>query len=251
MLDPEIHVALALAMVALGAGAAWIMLEAFGGRTPKEKSRRRAALHRALGRSYAVIYLVLLVSMTRMALRGPDLGATESVHAALGLSILPILVLKILIVRRWQPLHRFLPLFGSAVFALTFVTVGLGLLATHTSEEDAGGTTPIASLPDHPGRDPFVRYCAQCHALARPLGLAASRRPSASEWTALVGTMRERAASRGRSVWTDAEGALIVEFLGQVGQGSAAGAPAGAGGDSDDAGDDRGRGRGRGGRDDR
>jgi len=244
VLSSDLHVLLACAMVLLGGGAAWLMLEAFGGRTPKERSRLRAALHRALGRAFVAIYLVLLVSMTHMALERSEIDPVTAVHAALGMSLAPLLLLKILIVRRWEPLHRFLPLFGSTAFAITVVTVGLGLLATHRSGEgEAEART--AALPDHPGRESFVLHCAQCHALSRPLGLAARQRPDAATWARLIATMRERAASRGRNVWTEAESGQIAEFLVQVGQGAAA-APAGAGTAPD--GDDHGRGRGRGGR---
>ena len=253
MLNPTVHIALALAMVVLGSGAAWIMLEAFGGRTPKERSRSRARLHRLLGRAFVLIYLVMLVSMTRMAMGFDELGAVAAVHAGFALLLLPILAIKILIVRRYEPLQRHLPLFGSAVFILTVATVGLGLLATHRSGGGAEEAAAVASLPEHPGRQPFLDYCGQCHALARPLTLATSQNPDEARWTSLVQTMRARAASRGRRVWTDAEASQIVGFLlavGKAGPGATQGLPTAGGGD--DGGDDHGRGRGRGrGRDDR
>jgi mono/diheme cytochrome c family protein len=252
MLSSSLHIVLAVAMVVLAGAAAWLMLEAFGGRVPKERSRARATLHRGLGRTFALIYLVMLFSMAKMAVEHVALGPVEALHATCGILILPLLVLKVLVIRRWEPFQRFLPVLGSAVFALTFVTVALGLLATHTSRIGEPSVVSPAALPDHPGRQPFERHCAQCHALSRPLNLAARQSPTAAEWTSLVGIMRDRAASRGRNVWSEADGAQIVEFLVAVGQGNAM-APRNAGareGEIEDEDDDggRGRGRGRGGR---
>jgi len=243
MLTHQVHVFLALVMVVLGGVNAWLMLEAFGGRTPKEASRRRAAMHRWIGRTFVVIYLVLLVSMVRMALEHGELDAVEAVHAAVGMSLLPVLAVKILIVRRYPPLQGVLPLLGSLVLVLTVVAVGLGVLAGR-GPGAALEAAEAQSLPDHPGRAPFVQYCGQCHALSRPLGLARRERPDEARWTGLVDEMRQRAASRGRATWTPEEGQAIVGFLVAVGQGGAASGAGDAGGAA--GGDDRGRGRGRG-----
>ena len=126
MLTHHAHVALALGMLVIAGINAWLMLESFGGRTPKTASRRRAALHRWLGRTYLAVYVLLLVSMLSMALDRDELSAVEAVHGALGLALLPLLFVKILIVRRYPPLQSSLPLLGSLVLVLTFVTVGHG-----------------------------------------------------------------------------------------------------------------------------
>ena len=243
MLSHAAHVALALGMLVLAAVNAWLMLEAFGGRTPPSASRRRATLHRWIGRAYVATYVVLLVSMVRMALTMQELGAVEAVHAALGLALLPLLLVKILIVRRYPPLQGALPLLGTAVLVLTFVTVGLGLLAGR-SEGRSSAATGIGALPDHPGRTPFLQYCGQCHAVARPLDLARQERPDAARWQVLVAEMRQRASSRGRRAWTPEEGQAIVAFLVAVGAGEPG--PGGSPPASGAGGDDRGRGRGRG-----
>ena len=57
MLTHHAHVALALGMLVIAGINAWLMLESFGGRTPKTASRRRAALHRWLGQAYLGVYL--------------------------------------------------------------------------------------------------------------------------------------------------------------------------------------------------
>ena len=243
MLSDQAHIALALGMLVLGTVNAWLMLEAFGGRTPKDASRRRAALHRWFGRTYGVMYVVLLVSMLAMAVGRAELNAVEAVHAALGLGLLPLLVVKILIARRYPPLQGALPLLGSALLVFTFVTVGLGLIAGRSGGASLSAQD-IAGLPEHPGRTPFVQYCGQCHALARPLGVARQERLDEGRWLVLVGEMQQRATSRGRSVWTPEEGRAIVGFLVAVGQGGAGqDGPMPANGTG---GDDRGRGRGRG-----
>ncbi len=244
MLTHHAHVALALGMLAIAGINAWLMLESFGGRTPKTASRRRAALHRWLGRTYLAVYVLLLVSMVRMALERDDLSAVEAIHGALGLALLPLLLVKILIVRRYPPLQGSLPLLGSLVLVLTFVTVAMGLLAGRPRGA-AVSSEEIAGLPEQPGKEPFIQFCGQCHTLERPLGLARRARPDETRWLRLIAEMQQRAASRGRSVWTPEEGQAIASFLVAVGQGGAGElGPKPGGGDEDDRGRGRGRGRG-------
>ena len=190
--------------------------------------------------------------MLSMVLDRNELSAVEAVHGALGLALLPLLFVKILIVRRYPPLQSSLPLLGSLVLVLTFVIVGMGLLAGRSSGASLSAED-IAGLPEQPGRAPFVQYCGQCHALERPLDLARRERPDGARWIRLIAEMQQRAASRGRSVWTPEEGRSIASFLVAVGQGGAGDvgpqrAPGGDGED-DDGGRGRGRGRGRGGDD--
>jgi hypothetical protein len=254
MLPAAVHVLLAALMVACGACAAWLMLEMFGGVTPPERRARRARLHRWLGRTFLLLYATLLASMLVRAREMTAWGPLQALHAALGLALLPLLLVKVGIARRWKPLQPFLPLVGSLVLVAAFTTAALGVLphlegSAGSVELPAGG--PLA---DHPGRRALEAHCVKCHTLARPLARARAQREDAAAWLRTVGTMRARAAQRGVPGWSDEESSQIADFLAQWGASGGAAAPGGTAAPAPggvEPGDDRGRGRGRGGRDGR
>jgi hypothetical protein len=246
-MDPVLNVCLAAVWLGAGAVAATTMLRLFGGAVPAERRDRVTTLHRWAGRAFAALYVVALVSMAlRVRESGID-SAAVVVHGALGLSLLPLLVVKILIARSWKPLHKLLPSLGIFVSVLAFTTAALGgviFWAEHDDGDDAQALARVRDLAGRPeARQAFEAHCGRCHALARALQQAQRGSKTSQEWTQTIGEMAAKARRDGMEVWSAAEGELIVEFLvAQAGTG-----PAGPdrGGD-EEAGDDRGRGRGRG-----
>jgi hypothetical protein len=251
LVEPELNVLLAVAWLAAGGVAAATMLRVFGGAVPAERRDRVAALHRWAGRTFAALYLVILVSMAfRLRESGVE-SAGVAIHGTLGFALLPLLVVKILIARSWKPLHKLLPSLGIFISVLAFTTLALGASIYWIEGDESGNGQVLARVRDLPGRPEakraFEAHCGECHALSRPLERAQTGSLTAEDWKRTIAKMAVKARKRGIPVWTAAEEALIVELL--VAQSAARPEPLPGGAEGGEGGEerrDRGRGRGRG-----
>lgn len=253
-MEAVLNVLLAVAWLAAGAVAAATMLRLFGGTVAPERRNTVTVVHRWAGRAFAVLYVVALVSMVlRVRESGLD-SAPVAVHAALGASLLPLVLVKILIARSWKPLHKLLPSLGIFVFVLAFATAALGGLIYWAEHAEGGADEVLARVRDLPGRPEarraFEAYCGRCHALSRALLRAQQVSLTEQDWAQTIGKMAAKAKREGMAVWSTAEGALMARFL--VAQSGAPPGPlpvvpeGGGAGAEQEPGDDRGRGRRRG-----
>src|SRR3989442_2304390 len=119
--------ALAGALFVLLAGAnVWLMFLRMGpGRTGPSAARLTQA-HRASGYLYLALYLVMLYFMFRRIQDAPDeLAPRALVHMILGLTIAPLLFLKIVIARSFKGQSQYLTPLGLLLFSLSFVLVAM------------------------------------------------------------------------------------------------------------------------------
>lgn len=230
------------------------------GRDPHGRStapRFWTNVHRFLGYVFLGIYVTIMWEMLpRLWEYLVDWDARMIAHAAMGLLVGPVLVAKLLIVRRFQRFGHRLPWFGGTICALTLALVVL--VVPHAWRLQAPGVRGAGPLFDE-GRRVVTTKCIQCHAT----GTILEERRDAEDWDDVVEDMQENAEETpGKQLITSADRAAVVAYLSAIYGEADRDRPRGRDrvrdddepGDTEDAPDDergrrgRGRGRGRGGR---
>ena len=124
----EVKVVLATVVAALAVYQVTLMAVGYGKlRLPFLAPRPASAAHRAIGDTVVVVTLVVAV-MCVSYFEAQD----NSVHIAVAIALLAALSLKIVVVRWWHAMSRFLPVIGLTAFAL-FITVWLTAAAEHVT----------------------------------------------------------------------------------------------------------------------
>jgi len=215
---------LGIVFVGLGGAATFLMYYLWG--FPFDKATRTSAaprrlmiLHRVLGYTYGILYLVMMVQMVpRMWQYQVELPPRTVAHLLLGFLIGAILLLKIAIMRFFRHFEEWMPVLGTLLFVCTVLLLGLSLPAAYregrlASSALGGGVysdenrkrvadlLPQAGLPaDAPlgelsteaglrtGRAVLMDKCVRCHDLKTVL---IRPRPPA-DWTATVNRMAEK-----------------------------------------------------------
>ena len=124
----EVKVVLASVVAALAAYQVTLMAVGYGKlRLPFLGPRPASAAHRAIGHTVVVVTLVVAV-MCLSYFESED----NSLHIAVAIALLAALSLKVIVVRWWHAMSRFLPMIGVTVFAL-FIAVWLTAAAGHVT----------------------------------------------------------------------------------------------------------------------
>lgn len=122
----EVKVVLASVVTALAIYQVLLMAVGYGKvRLPFLKPRPASFTHRASGD--AIVLITLLIALMCISYFGWDDSShsddeSSSLHAVAGLLLLGVLGLKIVVIRWWHRMGRFLPLLGMTVLALFLVT---------------------------------------------------------------------------------------------------------------------------------
>ena len=126
----QVKTVLASVVMALAGYQVFLMAVGYGKlRLPLLGSRPASFAHRAVGDTIVVITLLVAYMCLSYfevsdgiehARDGETLRAT--IHVCAGFALLGVLTLKIVVVRWWHALGRYLPFFGLAVFGLFLVT---------------------------------------------------------------------------------------------------------------------------------
>ena len=159
--------------------------------------------HRALGYIFVILYVLLAVQMVPRIWRFDEAAWTPSaiVHALLGLSILPVLLVKIGILRLWQRHGKKLPLLGTLLGLLALGTVGL-VAVPYLS---------VYSGPE-PGRSLVAERCYSCHASSRILGEDGDFR----DWLKTLEDMTENAEEMRRPDPVQGDAGTLAEYLSRI-----------------------------------
>lgn len=214
-MNPTINSLLGVLMLVFGAVGIGIMLEIQGGRVTGEARQRRLKLvHRLCGYGFVTIYLLLLTVMIwRMAAFREDLSPRALVHAGFALAILPLLAIKILILRRYPKLFPYVFPMAVTVFCLSFVFITLSA-GYYYLKAGVGLYLPTASVDPSrlktdrerfiAGKNLLVHRCSTCHTLERTF----IRFKTEDGWRQTVASMRQLNPDI-----TGPEGELIAEYL--------------------------------------
>jgi len=175
------------------------------GRTTAPLLWRR--VHRALGYTFAALYIVLVA---RMIPRFPFLGETADtgiiVHVILGIAIAPILLTKIFILRFAKRFGKALPMMGGLLAA-----IGILIVAMMTNK---GGK--LASLPTN-GPDEIrakrilLTRCMNCHGASPMLA-----RDADDSWSNILEKMQEIAKKSNRPDPVQGDAAILIAYLERI-----------------------------------
>ncbi|HEY7873566.1 MAG TPA: DUF6529 family protein [Actinomycetota bacterium] len=122
----EVKVVLASIVTALALYQVFLMAVGYGKlKLPFLKPRPASFTHRATGD--AIVLITLLVAFMCISYFGWDDSShsddeSSSLHAIAGVLLLGVLGLKIIVIRWWHRMGRFLPVLGVAVLVLFLIT---------------------------------------------------------------------------------------------------------------------------------
>ena len=184
---------LSLFWLALGVTAVVTMAEILG-RTKSSPSAGKKLAHRIAGYSFTGLYLVFLIGMfVRLNRFGPPRGSWIGLHTYLGTAFCALLLVKILVARRYRKYMSALPSLGVFLFVFTFAIVAmsgvwrLGARATSATipvtyrERSGQGSVAL-------GRKVVYLKCSRCHDL-RPVLLFAR---DAQDWQRYLRRMQDK-----------------------------------------------------------
>ncbi|MGH7494280.1 MAG: DUF6529 family protein [bacterium] len=192
-MSPQLTSTLGLLFVISAAVQVWLMLEVTGRERPRFNEKAMTLMHRWNGRMFLLIYFVLAyVMIQRIAHSNAPLETRTILHATLALSILPILFVKILIVRYYPQAFSYVLPLGVAIFSIS--TAFVGLMGGYYFIKKVTGTyvstfNPQAEYLDiEVGRAIVIQKCNKCHDLTRVFMIA----KTPEDWLGTVNRMAER-----------------------------------------------------------
>ena len=117
-----------IAFVILAGGNVVLMLEASRPARSVTTGRRLLAVHRASGYLFVILFCIMVYSMSQrligVGITG-DLPTYLVVHIVLVLVLVPLLLLKIFIARRYKQSRSLLKAFGVTIFLVSFLLVAI------------------------------------------------------------------------------------------------------------------------------
>ena len=192
-MSPLLTSTLSVLFVISAAVQVWLMLEVIGREKPRFNEKVMSAFHRWNGRAFLLIYFLLAyVMVQRLAQSNAPLDTRTIIHAALALSILPILFVKILVVRFYPQAFSYVLPMGVAILAISVAFVGL--MGGYYFIKKATGTyvstynAQAGYLDVEVGRAIVIQKCNKCHDLTRVFMIA----KTPEDWLGTVNRMAER-----------------------------------------------------------
>jgi mono/diheme cytochrome c family protein len=169
---PLVNSIIALLFLSIGAAATLLMLEVRGNPNKSAEIRKLITAHKIFGYLFVSIFLFMVVVMIRkVALYQEELSPRAIIHIIMGIALLPMIFLKILIVRRHKSLAADLLGLGKFIFLAAFILTGItgGYYFLHRSDVRyiSLSESDTAVLDENIGRMLVQKKCAKCHTLER------------------------------------------------------------------------------------
>ena len=210
-MDPLLGSILGFSFVLAALAGVLAMLESWGNPNSRFSEKTLTIFHRSSGYLFTILYFFLLYFMLKRIVDSPlPLTPLQTIHAVLGVMIFPILLVKILIIRRFKGLWKFLPFFGITIFALAVslnvITAGFFLLraAAKPARYISLASYDMSKLDFDVGRKLLEVKCQKCHTLERVFTSVKTE----DQWTKTVNQMVFRDPSI-----EDDEAAQIIFYL--------------------------------------
>jgi hypothetical protein len=150
------------------------MFEIFGRETQKYDIHKLKKGHRLNGILYVLLFgIISYFCLDYINVTKVELSARAALHAAFAISALSILLVKILLVRRYRKFYEHVKVLGIAVVLLTFAMAGMsggyyflageamGKLPATTEEPKLELRTDVKSIER--GKDLYESKCYLCH----------------------------------------------------------------------------------------
>lgn len=192
-MDQRSFALLGLSFVLVAAAGVLAMLELWGNEKTRFNKTALKWTHRICGYLFITIYVVMMYSMLkRIAVQTEPLTPLQTVHVALALMLLPLLTVKILILRRFKGLSEKLPYLGLSIFTVAFtlnaMTAGFYFVRASGKPYVSLQFFDRSRLSSDVGRGLLEQRCQKCHALERIFTAVKTE----DEWTKTVNTMMLR-----------------------------------------------------------
>lgn len=193
-MSPQWTSTLGLLFVVIAAVQVWLMLEVVGREKPKFNERVLSIIHRVNGYLFLVLYVFFLyVMIKKVAATNAPLDAKALVHMTLAAAILPLLVVKILIVRFFPKLFDVVvPIIGIGIFVLSFcfvfITGGYYFIKSATAKYVSTFDPKSSHLDIDIGRQLAIQKCNKCHDLTRVFTMV----KTPGDWKSTVNRMAQR-----------------------------------------------------------
>jgi mono/diheme cytochrome c family protein len=189
-MTPQINSIIALLFLSIGAVAALLMLEVRGNPNKGAGIRKLITAHKIFGYLFVSIFVFMMVAMIqKVTLYQEELSPRAIIHIIMGIALLPMIFLKILIVRRHKSLAADLLGLGKTIFFAAFILTGItgGYYFLHRSDVRyiSLSESDRAVLDDNIGRMLVQNKCAKCHTLERVFRSTKSK----EGWTRTINRM--------------------------------------------------------------
>lgn len=156
-----------------GACAMLLMLELRGNLRKESKVKQHLiTAHKVTGYIFIALFLViLLVMFSKAGAYQGEFSPRTILHISLALLIIPLLLFKVLIIRRFKRFERQIPGIGLAVFLAFFLlnsmTAGYYFLQWSSIGNLSLSQEDRAVLEEQKGQELVVQKCQKCHTLER------------------------------------------------------------------------------------
>ncbi|MCG8605375.1 DUF6529 family protein [bacterium] len=193
-MSPQWTSALGVLFVFMAAVQVWLMLEVIGREKPRFSERTLSLAHRINGYLFLLLYTIFLVVMIqKVAGSNQPLDTKTIIHVTLAVAILPILFIKILIVKFYpKAFDIVVPLMGIGIFTLAvsfvFITGGYYFIKSVSSKYVSTFDPSSGHLDVDVGREMTIQKCNRCHDLTRVFAMV----KTPEEWNGTVNRMAQR-----------------------------------------------------------
>jgi len=167
-MNPLMSSYLALLWIIIGLAAVLIMLEIRGNPKKKDNLKTLTLFHRVLGYLFILGFVMATVFMAiKITGYQQEIAPRPLIHAYLAVSLIPMILLKWLIVRRFKRFFSYLPALGSLILATAFVlsamTAGYVFLNHTEIRYTTVSETDVYEVQF--ARDLLFKKCGKCHSL--------------------------------------------------------------------------------------
>lgn len=194
-MNPFFNSMLAVVFLVSGVAATFIMLELRGAPRDRAINKTLVKLHRLFGWIFSAVFIFLIaVMINKVVGYQEEVSPRVALHIVLALGLIPLLVIKISIVRRYKRLSNYLVAFGPVALgfavALSGITAGYYFMHSKNIKYISIGEFDDKILDIKLGRQVISMKCNKCHTLERVYRAVKSE----DGWTSTVNRMAELAA---------------------------------------------------------
>jgi len=191
---------LASIMMTAGLVAVIMAYELLGNPKAEKSGKRIRTAHRIVGYVFVIIFAVLMAGMCLRFKEAESFSSRTSIHAAFALLVAALLILKLLIARRYKKFIPYLFFVGGLIFVLSFafVLLEIGALAGEGAEyariepkQDAGSSEETFPPKLTSTEKTFVSKCGQCHPIGQVIR-SLRNTAKAEDWPEIVERMKKK-----------------------------------------------------------
>lgn len=191
----------ALGLLSVGLMTVVLSFEVLGRTENWTKKKNLLIFHKVFGYLFVLIFLMLFAGMLQRFSQS-SFSVKADIHVALAMGAGMLLLVKILIVRRYKKLSSHLFMLGSTLYLLSFIMVLIVVGPVFSSKNVfapvADGSPPstgmeltLENLKISEPETRFVRLCGQCHELDRTF-YSFQKYKTEAQWEEVIERMRSK-----------------------------------------------------------